>query len=137
MYGWKKAAAAMGIWALLAAAFPAVSMAAVKTETRTPITSVSLRVRSDVQADYELNEATVHATTDSSLYTVGAYKWVAKNNKDYWEPGDEPKVQIEIHARSGYYFNRVTGPSKFQIDGASYKSVKRPTMTKPCFSRYC
>ena len=125
MYGWKKAAAALGIWAVLTAVFPAVSIAAVKTETRTPITSVSLKVRSDVQADYELNEATVYATTDSSLYTIGAYKWAAKNNKDYWEPGDEPKVQIEIHARSGYYFNRTTGPSKFQIDGATYKSVKR------------
>lgn len=107
MYGWKKAAAALGIWAVLTAVFPAVSIAAVKTETRTPITSVSLKVRSDVQADYELNEATVYATTDSSLYTIGAYKWAAKNNKDYWEPGDEPKVQIEIHARSGYYFNRT------------------------------
>lgn len=125
IYGWKKAAAALGIWAVLTAVFPAVSIAAVKTETRTPITSVSLKVRSDVQADYELNEATVYATTDSSLYTIGAYKWAAKNNKDYWEPGDEPKVQIEIHARSGYYFNRTTGPSKFQIDGATYKSVKR------------
>ena len=59
MYGWKKAAAALGIWAVLTAVFPAVSIAAVKTETRTPITSVSLKVRSDVQADYELNEATV------------------------------------------------------------------------------
>lgn len=88
------------------------------------ITSVSIRVRSDVQADYELNEATVYAATDSNLYTTGAYKWVTKN-KEYWEPGDEPKVQIEIHARSGYYFNRVTGPSKFQIDGATYASVKR------------
>ena len=71
MYGWKKAAAALGIWAVLTAVFPAVSIAAVKTETRTPITSVSLKVRSDVQADYELNEATVYATTDSSLYTMG------------------------------------------------------------------
>jgi len=120
---WKKAAAvsvclaAMAICSLSA-------LAAVRTETRTPITSVSIRVRSDVQADYELNEATVYATTDSSLYTTGAYKWVTKN-KEYWEPGDEPKVQIEIHARSGYYFNRVTGPSKFQIDGATYASVKR------------
>lgn len=124
MHQWKRAAAALLMCVTLAWGFPEVSMAAVKTETRTPITSVSLKVRSDVQADYEMNEATVYATTDSSLYTVGAYKWVSKN-KDYWEPGDEPLVQIEIHARSGYYFSRTTGPSKFQIDGATYKAVKK------------
>lgn len=120
---WKKAAAVSVCLAAMAVCSLS-ALAAVRTETRTPITSVSIRVRSDVQADYELNEATVYATTDSSLYTTGAYKWVTKN-KEYWEPGDEPKVQIEIHARSGYYFNRVTGPSKFQIDGATYASVKR------------
>lgn len=120
---WKKTAAVL-VFAMTVTAFNITSPAAVKTETRTPITSVQLRVRSDVQADYELNEATVYAATDSNLYTIGAYKWVTKN-KEYWEPGDEPKVQIEIHARSGYYFNRTTGPSKFQIDGAEYASVKR------------
>ena len=120
---WKRAAGLI-MSASIAAALSITSMAAAKTETRTPITSVSIRVRSDVQADYELNEATVYTTTDSNLYTIGAYKW-ANKNKEYWEPGDEPKVQIEIHARSGYYFNRTTGPSKFQIDGATYASVKR------------
>ena len=119
-----KKSACVLISALTAMSLAVTSLAAVKTETRAPITSVSLRVRSDVQADYEVNEATVYATTDSNLYTIGAYKWVTKN-KEYWEPGDEARVQIEIHARNGYYFNRVTGPSKFQIDGAEYKSVKK------------
>ena len=83
---WKKAVA-VSVCMMAMAACPMPSLAAVKTETRTPITSVSIRVRSDVQADYELNEATVYAATDSNLYTTGAYKWVTKN-KEYWEPGD-------------------------------------------------
>ncbi len=63
-------------------------------------------------------------TTDSNLYTIGAYTWVS-GNKEYWEPGDVPKVQIEIHARSGCYFEKTTGAGKFQISGATYGSVKR------------
>lgn len=123
----RQAAAAVLACGLLTAALPNASgtvWAAVKNETRTPITSVSITVRSDVKADYDLDAATVYVTTDSSLYTIGAYTWV-NGNKEYWEPGDVPKVQIEIHARSGCYFEKTTGAGKFQITGATYASVKR------------
>lgn len=121
----RKAAGAV-ICCLCMAAFSSPAFAAKKVETRTPITSVQVSVRSEVKADYDINAASVYITTDSSNYTIGAYKWVTSNGtKEYWEPGDVPKVQVEIHARSGYYFDRTTGASKFQITGAEYSSVKR------------
>ncbi len=121
----KRAAAVSLACGILGAVLSAgTSMAAVKNETRTPITSVSIQVSSDVKADYELQAGTVHTITDSSLYTIGAYVWV-DNKKEYWELGDVPKAQIEIHAKTGYYFDRTTGASKFQISGATYSSVKR------------
>ena len=82
----RQAAAAVLACGLLTAALPNASgtvWAAVKNETRTPITSVSITVRSDVKADYDLDAATVYVTTDSSLYTIGAYTWV-NGNKEYW-----------------------------------------------------
>ena len=48
------------------------------------------------------------------------------------KPGDEPKVQIEIHARSGYYFNRDRqGQANSRLTGATYKlGEKGPIMMR-------
>lgn len=93
-----------------------------KTETRTPITFVSINVLSNVEADTEYTESTVLVTSNSDQYTIGSYEWVgAKGN---WKIGDEPKVKVEIHAKSGCYFDKISGTKKFQIAGAEYASVK-------------
>lgn len=47
VYGWKKTVVALGVWVVLIAVFPAVSIVVVKTEMKVPITSVSLKVCSD------------------------------------------------------------------------------------------
>lgn len=121
----KRAALASLACGILGAVLSAsTTMAAVKNETRTPIKSVSIQVSSNVKADSETQAGTVHAIADSSLYTIGAYLWV-DNKKEYWELGDVPKAQIEIHAKTGYYFDRTTGAAKFQISGGTYGSVKR------------
>lgn len=124
MRDFRKMVVGILVCCLSAATFTMPAMAAKKAETRTPISSVSLHVHSDVRAEYDIEAASVSFSTDSSLYTIGAYTWDMKN-KEYWELGDEPKVKVEIHARSGYYFYKTTGSSKFQIDGATYGSVKR------------
>ena len=120
---WKRTAAAALACVVFSVGFAGVAEAALKNETRTAIESVSVSIQSDVRAEYDTEAATVYVTANSSLYTIGAYEWVG-NKKEYWEPGDLPKVKIEIHARSGYYFKKVTGASKFQITGGTYSSVK-------------
>lgn len=95
-----------------------------KEETRTPITSISINVVSDLKADYSYEETSVLITSnDESLYSIGGYEW--GETKEAWEPGDEPKLKIEVHARSGYYFNKVSGAAKVIVNGAEYKSVKK------------
>lgn len=120
----KRAAAGALVCGILAAGFSQTAMAAVKkNETRIPIESVSISIWSDVKADYDVEAASLSATTDSNLYTIGTYEWV-NNKDDTWELGDVPKVTIEIHARSGYYFNKVSGVGKFQISGGTFSGVK-------------
>ena len=89
------------IAAVLAAGAAVPGYAAVrKEELRTPITSVSISVRSNVEAETDYDEATVMVTADSDQFTVGAYKWATE--KDYWKIGDVPKVKVVLHARTGY-----------------------------------
>lgn len=121
----KKMAAAFFVCVLcINSATPA--MAAIrnkKEETRIPITSVSIQVQAEVRSDYDINAASLYAVSNSDNYTIGAYEWDNKN-KETWEPGDVPKAKIEIHARNGYYFNKVSGAKKFNITGATYSSAK-------------
>lgn len=93
-----------------------------KEETRTPITSISVTILSNVEADTEYDESTVLVISNSDQYTIGSYQWVGA--KEQWKIGDVPKVKIEIHARNGYYFDKTTGAKKFNITGADYKSAK-------------
>ena len=125
MKGFKRMAAGLLALCLSSSLFMGQALAAVKKqETRTPITSVSIRVRSNVQADYDVEASSVNITTDSGQYTIGAYTWDS-GKKDYLELGEVPKITVEIHAVSGYYFYKTTGSGKFQIDGAEYSKVKR------------
>ncbi|MBS5064344.1 MAG: N-acetylmuramoyl-L-alanine amidase family protein [Hungatella hathewayi] len=119
----KRTAAAVLICGLCAGNMMTAMAATKKTETRTPITSVSIRVYSEVKSDYDVNAATLYAVSNSDDYTIGASTF-DNGNKEYWEPGDVPKAKIEIHARNGYYFNKVSGAKKFDITGATYSSSK-------------
>lgn len=119
----KRTAAAVLICGMCMSSVMPAMAAAKKTETRIPITSVSIQVRAEVRADYDVNAATLYAVSNSDNYTIGAYEWDNKN-KEYWEPGDVPKAKIEIHARNGYYFSKVSGAKKFDITGATYGSAK-------------
>ncbi|WP_125141527.1 N-acetylmuramoyl-L-alanine amidase family protein [Clostridium transplantifaecale] len=97
--------------------------AARKPETRTPITFIRVDVRSNVEADTDYDEATVMITTTDNQYEIGSYEWV-KPPKDSWKIGDVPKIKINIHAKTGYYF-KVTGSSKYQITGGEYGSASK------------
>lgn len=108
--------------AALALSVAVPSFAAKKQELRTPITSIAIDVKSNVEAETDYDEATVMVTSGSDQFTVGAYQWVT--TQDYWKIGDVPKVKVELHARNGYYF-KVTGASKYQITGAEYSSAKK------------
>ncbi len=102
---------------------PAMAATKKKTETRIPITSVSIQVQAEVRSDYDVNAASLYAVSNSDDYTIGAYEW-DNGSKETWEPGDVPKAKIEIHARNGYYFDKVSGAKKINITGATYSSVK-------------
>ena len=120
----KRIAAALLVCGLcIGSVTPAMAATTKKNETRIPITSVSIQVRAEVRSDYDINAASLYAVSNSDNYTIGGYEW-DNGSKEAWEPGDVPKAKIEIHARNGYYFDKVSGAKKFDITGATYSSAK-------------
>ena len=100
MKGFKRMAAGLLALCLSSSLFMGQALAAVKKqETRTPITSVSIRVRSNVQADYDVEASSVNITTDSGQYTIGAYTWDS-GKKDYLEPVSY--THLDVYKRQVY-----------------------------------
>lgn len=92
-------------------------------ETRTPITSVSISVNANVELGQDTDETKVSIHSGSENYSVGDYEWISQPL--IWEAGAVPKMKIYIYARSGYYFDKTTSSSKFNISGAEYSTSKR------------
>lgn len=108
---------------ILAAGLPSTVWAATKkNETRSPIDMVYLNVTSYIEDGDETGH--IEVSTDSQQYSIGSTDWGTVPT-DGWTVGDQPKVKIDLHARSGNYFNKTTGAKKIIINGAEYASAKR------------
>lgn len=84
------------------------------------IKSVSVTVTSAVEADSD--SGTVSAEANSSKYRVVSCEF--DNPKSSWKAGETPKVNIELAAEEGYYFNSITG-SKASIRNAVFSYAKK------------
>ncbi|WP_125142431.1 hypothetical protein [Clostridium transplantifaecale] len=108
---------------VLAGIFLAVPMTAMAA-TGTKISSVSLKVSSDIEAGSSDSDVTV--TTSSSKYGVEDTE-VTNEPDDEWDDGDKPKVKVTLEAEDGYYFASGFAKSSVSLSGsdATVTSVSR------------
>lgn len=108
---------------LMLLGMPDSGMAATKApETRTPISSVTVNVVSYIEAGDE--EGHIEVTSGNSQYSVGNTDWGTIPTTG-WVVGDEPKIKIYLHARSGNYFDKTVTTKKVVVNGAVLSSVKK------------
>lgn len=108
---------------LMLIGMPLTTQAATKkTETRNPISAVSINITSYVDAGDE--DGHVEVTTSDTQYSVGNTDW-GTTPKDGWKVGDEPKIKVYLHARSGYYFDKNVTAKKVVVNGATSSTVKK------------
>lgn len=99
------------------------SLAATKVpETRTPISTVDVNVTSYIQSGDE--EGHIEVTTSNSQYSIGNTDWGTMPSSG-WTVGDEPKIKIYLHARSGNYFDKTVTTKKVVVNGAVITGVKK------------
>lgn len=91
-------------------------------ETRTPILTVALDVKSYVEAGDESVHAEV--TSSGSQYSVGNIDW-GSVSEDGFKVGDEPKISVYLHAKAGHYFDRSVNTKKVIVNGAKATNVKK------------
>lgn len=116
------AACVVGLPAGLPVGLPAAGPAKAWAEDRQKITDVHLTIDSTIAAG--MSGGDVRVTTGDSQYRVGGVEIL--NDDDDWMGGMTPRVEINLHANTGYYF-ASTGRSMFSFSGddASYSSARR------------
>lgn len=118
MTGRKMTALALAVCLAAGAAFSAYG------EDEEKISSVTLRVESEIEAGDSGSD--VEVTTTSDKYEVDDVE-VTNEPDDEWEDGDNPKIRVTLVAEDGYYFK--SGFSKSDVtlrgDDATVSSVSR------------
>lgn len=105
---------------ILTAISPITSLAA----TGTSISSVSLRIESDITAGDSGGD--VEVTSSSSRFIVDDVE-VTNEPDDEWEGSDKPRVKITLEAEDDYYFPSGFSKSSVSLSGddATVSSVSR------------
>lgn len=118
MTGRKMTALALAVCLAAGAAFSAYG------EDEEKISSVTLRVESEIEVGDSGSD--VEVTTTSDKYEVDDVE-VTNEPDDEWEDGDNPKIRVTLVAEDGYYFK--SGFSKSDVtlrgDDATVSSVSR------------
>ena len=94
MTGRKMTALALAVCLAAGAAFSAYG------EDEEKISSVTLRVESEIEAGDSGSD--VEVTTTSDKYEVDDVE-VTNEPDDEWEDGDNPKIRVTLVAEDGYY----------------------------------
>lgn len=117
MFYFKKAIA---IAVVLGMTVSMTSMAA----TGTKITSISLKISSDIEAGS--SDSDVEVTASSSKYSVEDTE-VTNEPDDEWEDGDKPKLKVTLEAEEDYYFPSGFSKSSVSLSGSegTVSSVSR------------
>ena len=113
-----KATAVLLALALAATGMTTTSYAA----TRKKITTVSLKIKSDIHVGDEVGTNGVEVETSSSKYNVDDYKF--DNDSFEWEETDVPKLVVTLRADEGYYFAMTTA-SSVKLNGAKYVTAAK------------
>lgn len=120
MYGKKQwRAVVLAVLLLVGAVFP------VQAATGTKISSVSLKITSDIEAGNDYGD--VNVTTSSSKYFIEEFS-VTNTPQGEWKKGAKPKVKIILITDEGeYYFKSGFSKSDVSLSGtgATVSSVSR------------
>lgn len=97
--------------------------------TGTKISSVSLRISSDIEVGTDDSDITV--TSSSSKFSVDDAE-ITNVPSDEWEDGDKPKIKITLIAEDDYYFPSGFTKSSISISGSdgTVTSVSRSSSSK-------
>lgn len=97
------------------------AMNAFAAEDRTKISSVKLKVESNISVGDDNSDVTVSTTTGN--ITVDDYS--VTNDNGEWNVGDTPKIEVTLSADSDYYFYSITKSNvSVSGSGSSVYSVK-------------
>lgn len=88
--------------------------------TRKKITTVSLKISSNIHVGDEIGSDGVEVETSSSKYNVDDYQF--ENDGFEWEETDVPKLKVTLKANEDYYF-AMTSASSVKLSGAGSKYV--------------
>lgn len=88
--------------------------------SRKKITTVSLKISSDIHVGDEIGSNGVEVETNSSKYNVD--DWQFENDGFEWEETDVPKLKVTLKADENYYF-AMTSASSVKLNGAGSKYV--------------
>lgn len=102
--------------ALLLSVLLMTGMCSVEALADTPISSISLEIKSNLQIGAECSERDIEIAVKKGEFSVGSTQIL--NEIQRWEGGTTPKLSIYLHAEEGYYFS-VTR-SDIQIQGGTY-----------------
>lgn len=93
-------------------------------ETRQKINEIKLNVDSTIEAGSSSGRVNVTVADGAESYRVGSVEIV--NEDDEWMGGMSPRVTVDLHAASGYYF-ADTGRKVFSFygDDATYVTARR------------
>lgn len=90
------------------------------------ITSVTLRIESDITIGSAIDADEIEVKNSSSKYTVEG--WEIQNEGFEWDVTDVPQIKVTLDAKDGYYFSLAA--SDVKLTGASYvKGVKENSAT--------
>ena len=82
----------------------------------TPISTISLDIKSDLQIGAECSEQDIEITVKKGSLSVGSTQIL--NGIQQWEGGTTPKLSIYLHAEEGYYFS--VARKDIEIKGGTY-----------------
>lgn len=108
---------------LLAAALTAAMAFSATAESRKKITSVSLKITSDMEIGDDMDTSQIEVETSSEKYHVDSYDIM--NSGFYWTEEDVPQIQVYLAAEDGYYFSLMS--SDVHLDGATYVTATKPS----------
>lgn len=114
---------------ILAAVIAVVFTYPVWAEAETEVSSVALKIKSDIRAGRD--QGTVEVTTSNARYHVEDF-YITNEPEEQWEDNSRPRVRITLEASEGYGFK--AGFSKNDVSlsgtGATVFSVSRNSETR-------
>ena len=99
--------------------------------SRKKITSISLTIKADIEADTDYGDETIEIESSSSRYNVDGYE--VMNEGFGWTEDTVPEIRIMLTANDDYYFTSL-GTDKITLKGgAEFKKATRQDSSETLF----